>query len=118
MLLGFGQIVHNAFPLQMRGQRAAATRLCSGAAGRRGRSFVIGTGSIVLRQIFDVHSLSFQLRFEQRQLCVGNLLTALSAAGREQLPEQVLGFDSARLGGVQLRDQIEHHPAQCVCVGW
>jgi len=40
MLLGFGQIVHNAFALQMRGQRVAATRLCSGAAvGRCGRIF-------------------------------------------------------------------------------
>ena len=41
--LGLGQIVHDAFALQMRGQWTAATRLCSGAAvGRCGRIFVIG----------------------------------------------------------------------------
>jgi len=72
----------------------------------------------VLRQVFNVHALSLQFGFEQRQLFFRNLLTALTASCGEQLPQQVLGLDAARLFGVQLRNQIEHHTAQCGCVVW
>ena len=72
----------------------------------------------MLRQFFDIHTLSLQLGFEQRQLFFRDLLTALTASCGEQLPQKVLSFDAARLFGVQLRDQIEHHTAQCSCVVW
>ena len=52
-----GMVGDAAENIAERGQGTAATRLCSGAAGRRGRSCVIGTRSVVLRQIFDIHSL-------------------------------------------------------------
>jgi len=69
MLLGLGQIVHDALALQMRGKRTAATRLCSPAAvGRCGRILVIGASFAVLRQVFDIDTLSLQFGFEQRQL--------------------------------------------------
>jgi hypothetical protein len=46
MLLGFGQIVHDAFALQMRGQSAAATRLRSAPlSADAGGSFVVGAVS-------------------------------------------------------------------------
>jgi hypothetical protein len=41
---------------------------------------------------------------------------AASASGGEQLPQQVSGPDRARLFRVQPGDQIEHHPAQYLCV--
>jgi hypothetical protein len=49
-------------------------------------------------------------------LLLGDLFAAASALCREQLSQQVLGFDPARPFGIQLCDQIEHHPAQHVCV--
>ncbi len=75
---------------------------------------VVGTvsGVVRLRQILDIHALGLEFRLEQRQLFFGNLFAAATAPGGQQLPQQVLGLDPARFGGVQLRDQVEHHPLQ------
>ena len=73
MLLGFLKIVHDTFALQMRGQRAAATRLflLRAAVGLRcGRIFVIGAASAVpLDRSSDIHALSFQLGFLKSASC-------------------------------------------------
>ncbi len=71
---------------------------------RCGRIFVVGTVSGVapVRQIPDIHALGLQFRLEQRQLFFGNLFAAASAAGCQQLPQKVFGFDPARLTNAKL----------------
>jgi len=66
----------------MRGGHASSPRRC----GRRGRRvFVIGTisGAFVLREIFNVYTLSFEFGFEQSQLFFSDLLAAASTSGGE-----------------------------------
>src|SRR6185437_10448321 len=84
MLLGLLQIVNDAFPFQMAGQSAAPARVRLSITARGDRRIVvvgIVSRAFVLRDVFDVHALSFELGGEQRQLFIGDLFAAASAAG-------------------------------------
>jgi hypothetical protein len=82
-----GQIVDDAFALQMRRHRTAAPRLTGfRAAGRRCRRIVVLIAVLVLAsRLFQVHALRLQFRCEQRQLIRGKLLASAPTFGLQQL---------------------------------
>jgi hypothetical protein len=105
VLVRFGQIMHDALALQMRGQRTPAARFAWRGIFIHARWWIAVGIVVVLAGFGNACRIGSEFLCEQTQLVGTELLAAHAASGSQQLPQQPLRL-------VELHGHIDEHLLQ------